>query len=71
MQSSFQSFSVRPVEIMGIPADALPEIRVSVPAELQAESEWCTTYCDKDFRIGRGTMGNLFVFRKDESMHVP
>eukprot|EP00873_Tetraselmis_striata_P002500 jgi/Tetstr1/422764/TSEL_013561.t1 len=61
----FRSFSVRPVEIMGFPASALPEVRVPVPTELQAEVEWCTTYCDKDFRIGRGTTGNLFVFRKE------
>jgi hypothetical protein len=54
---------------MGISAEALPEVRVSIPSELQAESEWCTTYCDKDFRIGRGAMGNLFVFRKEECAH--
>uniref|UniRef100_A0A061QR53 Pap fibrillin n=1 Tax=Tetraselmis sp. GSL018 TaxID=582737 RepID=A0A061QR53_9CHLO len=63
-KASFNSFSVRPVEIMGFAANALPEVRVPVPAELQAEIEWCTTYCDRDFRVGRGTDGNLFVFRK-------
>jgi len=70
-KASFSSFAVRPVEIMGFPADALPEVRVPVPAELQAEVEWCTTYCDRDFRVGRGTLGNLFVFRKEKSRHFP
>jgi len=64
-KAHFQSFCVRPVEIMGFSADALPEVRVPVPMELQAEVEWCTTYCDKEFRIGRGTSGNMFVFRKE------
>ncbi|KAG2498982.1 hypothetical protein HYH03_003169 [Edaphochlamys debaryana] len=63
--AEFESFSVRPVDLWGLPVEQLlPEVTVPVPDILRTRSEWCTTYLDEDMRIGRGSGGALFLFKK-------
>eukprot|EP00198_Chlamydomonas_reinhardtii_P007686 XP_001697023.1 predicted protein [Chlamydomonas reinhardtii] len=63
--AEFESFGVRPVDLWGLSVEALlPEVTVPVPEVLRSRSEWCTTYLDEDMRVGRGSGGALFLFRR-------
>ncbi len=63
--AEFHSFAVQPVELWGVAVGSmLPEVAVPVPELLRSRSEWCTTYLDEDTRIGRGTGGAVFLFRR-------
>lgn len=51
--------------LWGLSVEALlPEVTVPVPEVLRSRSEWCTTYLDEDMRVGRGSGGALFLFRR-------
>ncbi|PNH06282.1 hypothetical protein TSOC_007369 [Tetrabaena socialis] len=64
-EATFESFSVRPVDLWGLPLESLlPEVVVAVPEALRSRSEWCTTYLDEEVRVGRGSGGALFLFTR-------
>eukprot|EP00798_Chlamydomonas_sp_ICE-L_P015219 gene15219-21298_t len=62
--SSFETFSVRPVSILGVPFDNFPEVSAPVPKLLMFQSSSCTTYLDKDTRVSRDSDGSLSLFKK-------
>ncbi|KAG2453534.1 hypothetical protein HYH02_001753 [Chlamydomonas schloesseri] len=70
--AEFESFSVRPVDLWGLSVETLlPEVTVPVPEILRSRSEWCTTYLDEDMRVGRGSGGALFLFRRGGAEDAP
>jgi hypothetical protein len=58
------SFAVRPLQLLGVPLDALPELSAPIPGPLQARTQWCTTYLDDDVRVARVSTGSLLLFRR-------
>ncbi|KAG1655578.1 hypothetical protein FOA52_009080 [Chlamydomonas sp. UWO 241] len=63
-QATFESFSIAPVEFLGLSLEGMPEVTVPVPLPLQSVSTWRTTYLDADTRVARGEGGTLFLFRR-------
>ena len=61
---TFDAFTARATKFLGQPNWTLPELKVPVLDFLRNEALWITSYLDEDTRIGRGTTGNLFVFRR-------
>ncbi|MBW4566040.1 MAG: PAP/fibrillin family protein [Mojavia pulchra JT2-VF2] len=62
---SFDLFSIQVIKPFGLSDLSLPELKIPVLEFLQKEALWITSYLDQEIRIGRGTTGNLFVFRRD------
>lgn len=60
----FECFRLRPLEVMGLPLSALPEVSVPVPQLLRATDEWATTYLDGNLRVGRSSQGGVFLFQR-------
>ncbi len=44
--------------------DLFPELQVPIPAVLQNQNEWSTTYLDGDTRVNRSSNGAVFLFRR-------
>lgn len=63
-QVSFNSFSVQLQQPLGWLDWPLPNLKVPVLEFLRQEAEWTTSYLDENLRIGRGSTGNLFVFKR-------
>mmetsp|Transcript_8855 Transcript_8855/g.26890 ORF Transcript_8855/g.26890 Transcript_8855/m.26890 type:complete len:184 (-) Transcript_8855:314-865(-) len=63
-ESTFRSFSVRPVSFLGLDVSVLPEVTVAVPEPMQAQGTWCTSYLDGDVRVARSSGGTIFLFRR-------
>ena len=42
----------------------LAPAQFTLPTQGGRTAEWRTTYCDDDVRVGRGSSGNVFLFRK-------
>lgn len=64
---SFNTFSARPVEILGNRvSEDVPQFNLVLPAALQRRAEWAVAYVDDHLRINRGSRGQLFLFRKIE-----
>jgi hypothetical protein len=64
---AFDGFGVRLSGLFGLDlGKMLPELSVSVPRRApQAQANWRTTYCDGEYRIGRGVeSGGVFLFKK-------
>lgn len=62
---SFDTFSVRPIEVLGTPVrEDAPPLNVSIPRSLQISGDWEIVYLDDSIRINKGRMGKLYLFRK-------
>lgn len=61
---SFDAFTTQATKFLGQSDWTLPELKIPVLDFLRNEALWITSYLDEDLRIGRGTTGNLFVFRR-------
>lgn len=65
---AFTELRVRLAGLLGLNLpDSLPEVRIPVPADAAGSRRgalWRTTYLDGNWRVGQGSSGNLFVFRR-------
>ena len=61
---SFNAFTAQATKLLAQSDWTLPELKIPVLDFLRNEALWITSYLDEDSRIGRGTTGNLFVFRR-------
>ena len=60
----FHEVALRPVNILGIETDFLPEISVPLPSELQNEHRLQTSVADGDLRIVHSSDGFVYVFER-------
>ena len=60
----FSAFSFRATKPFGQESWSFPELKIPVLEFLRNEALWTTSYLDQEIRVGRGTTGNLFVFRR-------
>jgi hypothetical protein len=64
---AFDGLGVRLQGVLGVDlGQVLPEFMLSVPRRApRAQANWRTTYCDGEYRIGRGVeTGGVFLFKK-------
>lgn len=66
---AFDGVGIRFKGVFGLDlGQMLPEVTLSVPRRTpKAQANWRTTYCDGEWRIGRGVeTGGVFLFRKKQ-----
>lgn len=55
---------LRPLQVLGIRTDNMPQLSVPLPAELQEPQHLCFTHLDGDTRIARSSDGFIYCFSK-------
>lgn len=65
-QCIFHEVALRPVNILGIETDFLPEVAVPLPSQLQDEHRLQTTVADGNLRIVHSSDGFVYVFERAE-----
>lgn len=64
----FNAFSVQATKLFDQSSWRLPEVKIPVLEFLRNEALWTTSYLDEEMRVGRGATGNLFVFRRSQTL---
>ncbi|HAJ59657.1 MAG TPA: PAP fibrillin [Cyanobacteria bacterium UBA8543] len=65
---TFNAFYVQATQPFDQPSWSLPELKIPVLEFLRNEALWTTSYLDEEMRVGRGATGNLFVFRRSQTV---
>ncbi|MGB3637588.1 MAG: PAP/fibrillin family protein [Rivularia sp. (in: cyanobacteria)] len=60
---SFDEFAFQATKLFNLLFN-LPELKIPVMEALRNEAVWITSYLDEEIRVGRGKLGNLFLFEK-------
>lgn len=65
---TFNAFAVQATKPFEQSSWNLPELKIPVLEFLRNEALWTTSYLDEEMRVGRGATGNLFVFRRSQTL---